>query len=150
MPDVEGNDRRLLQAVISDLVEAGISALVFGGWAEELQAMATARPHRDIDLLLIDPGDTVLEEFLSKRHEIKEKRFSHKRALVVSGVLIELFIARRKGDELVTCFWDQLLWKWPRGLEATVADLPVASEPALVAYRRDWASIHAHRPSSSL
>ncbi len=130
--------------VLSALNGAGLSVLVFGGWAEELCGVIPARTHRDVDLLVIDPDDTALENFLRARIEVREKRLSHKRAFVMDGVLVELFIVRRQGDDYVTCFWDQLRWKWPSNLVASVAGLPVASELALVSYRENWASIRAY------
>lgn len=137
------NDRRLLRAVLSALDGAGLSVLAFGGWAEELCGVIPARTHRDIDLLVIDPDDTALENFLRARIEVREKRFSHKRAFVMDGVPVDPFIVRRQYDDYVTCFWDQLRWMWPSNLVANVAGLPVASEFALVSYRENWASIRA-------
>lgn len=82
--------------MLSDIAQAGISALVFGGWAEELQGTVMARPHRDIDLLLLDPDNAALEKFISSKNPVEEKSSSHKRAFVAGGVLVELFIARSR------------------------------------------------------
>jgi hypothetical protein len=58
------NDLRTLRSLVSALVEAGLAVLVFGGGAEELLGMVAARTHHDIDLLLLDPGMGVLNDFL--------------------------------------------------------------------------------------
>ncbi len=102
--------------------------------------------HRDIDLLVIDPDDATLEGFLRGRLEVTEKGSPHKRAFTMTGLRVELFIVRRQNDEYVTCFWDQLLWKWPSDLLASVAGLPAISESALASYRGNWASIRAYQP----
>jgi hypothetical protein len=49
------NDLRTLRSTVSSLEEAGLTVLVFGGWAEELQGMVAARAHHEIDLLVLDP-----------------------------------------------------------------------------------------------
>jgi hypothetical protein len=54
----------LLRSVVAALEQAGITALVFGGWAEELYGLIAARDHCDIDLLLVDPDDDALTAFL--------------------------------------------------------------------------------------
>jgi hypothetical protein len=98
--------------------------------------------------LLLDPDDAILDELLGAIGAIPEKRFSHKRALEVDGILVELFIARSEGGTYMTWFWDQLRWPWPADLAVTVADLRLASREALAGYRSNWAAIQAARPSS--
>ena len=74
------NELRTLRSVVSSLEKTGLAVLVFGGWAEELQGMVPARTHQDIDLLLLDPDVSVLDEFLGATLEVLPKRSSHKRA----------------------------------------------------------------------
>lgn len=139
----------LLRSVVASLEKAGIAALVFGGWAEELHGLIPARDHRDIDLLLVDPDERALAVFLDAREEIFEKRSSHKRAFEVDGILVELFITRRENGKQVTYFWRHLRWVWPSDISVSLSDLPVASTAALAAYRASWLTIQASRPPSS-
>ena len=138
-----------LRSVVALLEQAGITVLVFGGWAEELHGLVPARDHRDIDLLLVDPDERALAAFLDAHEEIVEKRSSHKRAFEVDGVLVELFLARSENGERVTWFWGHLRWVWPADIATSAAGLPVTSAPVLVAYRASWLAIRAIRPRSS-
>jgi hypothetical protein len=139
----------LLRTVVASLEQAGITGLVFGGWAEELHGLIPARDHRDVDLLLVDPDDRALAAFLDAREEMLAKRSSHKRAFEVDGVLVELFIARSENGEQVTYFWRDLRWVWPEDISMSVAGLPVASRAALAQYRTGWLGIRAARPPPS-
>lgn len=140
-------DLQLLRFVYSKLDQFGLVVLVFGGWAEEPQGIVAPRLHRDIDLLLLDPDQALLDQFLDASREIPQKRSSHKRALEVDGTLVELFLARKEGGTYVTWFWDEVRWMWPLDLMETVANLRVASREALAGYRSNWAAIQAVRPA---
>ncbi|MGH7665871.1 MAG: hypothetical protein ACRENY_00135 [Candidatus Dormibacteria bacterium] len=142
------NDLRLLRLLVSHLERAGFSVLVFGGWAEDLLGLTPRSGHRDVDLILLDPEETALDDFLGLVGEIPEKHASHKRAFEVEGTLVELFIASNEGGAYVTWFCDQLRWQWPIGVAAKAAGLPVASPEALASYRTDWAAIQAVRQPS--
>lgn len=67
------NTLELVQSVVEDLVVAGFDIRVFGGWAEELQGLEAPRPHRDIDLLVIEPNEVLLDSYLHFRDEIGVK-----------------------------------------------------------------------------
>lgn len=143
------NDLPLLRSVMASLHQAGLRVLVFGGWAEELWGVIPPGVHRDVDLLVIDPDDASLDGFLRSHREVTEKRYNHKRAFTAAGVLVELFIVRRRGEGYVTCFWGRISWNWPRDLVANVGGLPVASEAALASYREGWRSIQMGRPDEA-
>ncbi|MGA7172998.1 MAG: hypothetical protein WCB86_04635 [Candidatus Dormiibacterota bacterium] len=140
-------DLRLLRLVGSQLEQAGVSVLVFGGWAEELLGVLPPRLHRDIDLLLLGPVQALLAKFLDASGAIPEKRSSQKRALEVEGTLVELFLARKEGGTYVTLFWDEVRWRWPVNLAESVSGLRVASREALAGYRLNWATLQAARPT---
>jgi hypothetical protein len=106
---------------------------VFGGWAEELRGVIRPRPHRDVDLLVVDPDLGRLDEHVAARGEIGGKRFSHKRAFTVDGVLVELFLVFGGS----TTFFDAETYVWPPlGIEA-IDGLDVVSTEVLSAYRRN-------------
>ncbi len=67
--------------------------------------------------------------------EIEGKRFRHKRAFVLDGVMVELFLVQRDRRGLFTNFWGHHRHYWPADLPAGIAGLPVASVAALTAYR---------------
>jgi hypothetical protein len=142
------NDIHLLRSVVLSLNRAGLHVLVFGGWAEQLHGIVTERVHRDIDLLVLDPDEGLLNDFLSKNMEVVAKASSQKRAFEVDGVLVELFLAHKDGDEYVTSFWNNLRWTWPECIEVGGRGFRLASPAVLNSYRHNWATIHAARPSS--
>jgi hypothetical protein len=134
-----GNDLQLVRSIVADLRDAGFEPLVFGGWAEELCAMAEPRPHEDVDIVLVAPELGALDAYVSDRSEVVEKRLPQKRACLYDGVLVELFIARAEGDRYVMVFWDRLSWLWPGSAEPVVIDeFPVAPMPVLEAFRRHY------------
>jgi hypothetical protein len=136
----------LLRSVLDEFDRAGITVSVFGGWAEEFHGLIPPRDHRDIDVLLMDPEDRVLDDFLDGRAEIVAKRARHKRAFEVDGTLVELFITRNEDGQRVTYFWDDIRWVWPTDDGVSVAGVRLASRAALDAYRSNWDAIHASRP----
>ena len=110
--------------------------------------MTPPRIHSDIDLLVLAEASMV-DDFVSQRQEIVQKRFSHKRAYIEHGVMVELFLVDRDQDVETTMFWDTRLWTWPR-LEPVVVDgLPVAPAAALAAYRAQYEDIAAARITST-
>ena len=134
--------------MVDDLSAAGLGPLVFGGWAEELLGVTPPRSHSDIDLLVVAKPHAV-DDFVSRRQEIVQKRFSHKRAYVEDGVMVELFLVGRDEDVETTTFWDTRLWTWPRLEPVMVDGLPVAPATALAAYRRQYEDIAAARITST-
>jgi len=94
-----GNDLHLVKAVVGELADHGFDVAVFGGWAEELLGVAPPWQHRDIDLMLYLNDLQQLDRFVGLRGEVEAKRYSHKRAFVQAGTLVELFLAvREDGD----------------------------------------------------
>lgn len=138
-------DISLVRAVVTVLVEAGLPPLVFGGWAEELHGLRQPRSHSDVDLLLVQPSPSRLQTFLANADEIEAKRFSHKRAFLFRGVLVELFLVRRSAHGHVTDFWDGVEWQWPSLSPVRLRGLPVAPREALVAYRTAYRELRSYR-----
>jgi tRNA nucleotidyltransferase/poly(A) polymerase len=78
--------------------EAGFQAALVGGWSRELLGLEPPRPHSDIDLMVTDADIAKLDIWLSTQDEIRAKRFPHKRAFRLDGVMVELHLVRRVGE----------------------------------------------------
>jgi hypothetical protein len=129
------HDLAHVQNVMKLLEAHGIITWLFGGWAEELHGLIAPREHRDIDLLY--RGDTFapVDRFLrlGNVEEIIAKRFSHKRAFVLDGVMTEIIIV---GPDLTTTFRGERRFAWPADVfDHHRGDVRVTSSAALTAYR---------------
>jgi tRNA nucleotidyltransferase/poly(A) polymerase len=82
-----------------ELVDAaGFQAALVGGWSRELLGLEPPRPHSDIDLVVTDADVAQLDAWLSTQDEIRAKRFPHKRAFRLEGVMVELHLVRRASE----------------------------------------------------
>ena len=106
----------LVVSVLMRLEQNGISCVLFGGWAEEALRLAAPRAHRDIDLLLPAKSFSVLDALLRVQSvefaEIRLKRFAHKRAFLVDGVMVEVILVQETGQNAVTRFWGDTPFAW--------------------------------------
>jgi hypothetical protein len=134
----------LLLQVMGALRAAELPVTLFGGWAEELRGLCAPRPHRDIDLLYRAASFEALEAFFHARPafvEIAAKRFSHKRAALLEGVMIEFILVQDEpGGPCTHFFEDRLRLNWPpdtfdQSVLAADDHWPVASPAALRFYR---------------
>ena len=139
-PEVAVNDTTFLMKVTSLLDDALVNVWLFGGWAEELQGLAPARGHRDVDLLYpaqdFDRVDALIrtEPVLV---EIVAKRFAHKRAFLLDGVMVELFLVRADADGYCTDLPGGVTHRWPADVfDERQLGMRVASVAALAGYRR--------------
>lgn len=133
------NDLALVISITDRLRVYGLDVWLAGGWAEELHGMIEPRPHHDVDLLVRADSFETVDRFLSQDgiDEIEEKRFAHKRAFQVDGIMVELILVRRVSQnprgtcavlpqtpdriaqplqvssELLTTFWGQHEYVWP-------------------------------------
>lgn len=76
--------------------DAGFQVALVGGWSRELLGLEAPREHGDIDLLVTNAPIPALDEFLGGLDEIKSKRFAHKRAFRLDGVMVELILVERR------------------------------------------------------
>jgi len=130
-------DLALLHRGLDLLAAGGADCWLFGGWAEELRGHCPARSHRDIDLLCVAPNFAGVERLLESQRVdgIEGKRFAHKRAFLLDGVMVELFLVQRDRGGLFTTFWGRYRHEWPADVLSSAAGLPVASAVALKGYR---------------
>jgi hypothetical protein len=143
------NDLSHLRSVVALLRSVGLDTWVFGGWAEELRGISRSRAHADIDLLYLAAGFDRVDRLCHEGalSEIVAKRFPHKRALAVDGVMVELFLVQRDGAGLHTDFWATVRHEWPRDSLSTHRGLPVARTGALLGYRIAHERVHEPRPA---
>jgi hypothetical protein len=134
------NDHAFVMRVVSMLADARVNAWLFGGWAEELQGLVPARAHGDVDLLHPAEDFARVDAMLRTEPalvEIVAKRFAHKRAFVLDGVMVELFLVRSDADGYYTDLPGGVEHRWPADVFAErQLGLRVASVNALVGYRR--------------
>ena len=134
------NDSAFVMKVTSLLGDGLVNVWLFGGWAEELQGIVPARAHRDVDLL--HPADDFARVDALLRTEpalteIVAKRFDHKRAFVLDGVMVELLLVRSDPDGYYTDLAGGVRHRWPSDVfDERQIGLRVASVNALVGYRR--------------
>jgi hypothetical protein len=128
------NDLAFVERALALLADEGISAWIFGGWAEELLGLTDPRLHVDLDLLVAADDWRAVDRLLERLDEISAKRFEHKRAFVLDGVIVELFLVRRDREGLFTTFWD-VRRAWPEDTLDAGGSLPIASAAAVAGYR---------------
>lgn len=132
--------------IISRLNRAGINTVLFGGWAKELNKQILPCTHNDIDLLCLDNDFKKLDSFIISNNdivEIKLKHFSHKRAFLYCGIMIELLLVKSDGTEYVTPFWDEYFFKWSSVLKHDVSlpqlgKIPVADFSMIQFYQNNY------------
>src|SRR5262245_65275629 len=121
------NDLAYVRRVLGLLAAADLDVWVFGGWGEELHGVIAPRPHKDIDLLYPAPDFGPADRFLAGGtvDEIAAKRFPHKRAFELDGVMTELFLVQRDAAGYYTSFWGQHRYDWPADVFGEAEGLPV-------------------------
>lgn len=141
-----------LIALVALLEAHGIQVFIFGGWAEELWGMVSARLHRDIDLLYPAEDLQRVDAFIAGcalAQEVAAKRFEHKRAFTWGGVLVEIILVRNEAGGFVTRFFGgNTCFAWPADTFACLVDvetqpLRIASKAALTLYRAKHAETQA-------
>jgi hypothetical protein len=134
------NDSAFVMKVTSLLDDARVNVWLFGGWAEELQGIVPGRSHRDVDLL--HPADDFARVDALLRTEpalveIVARRFGHKRAFVLDGVMVEVFLVRSDPEGYYTDLPEGVRHRWPADVfDERQLGLRVASVSALAGYRR--------------
>ncbi len=143
------NDRAFLREIFTSCWQKKIGVFVFGGWAEELWGVSEPRIHTDIDFLYPAADFSMLDTTIQGTEEWLEmlpKRFPHKRAISVRGIMVEFFLVQSDTDGPYTCFFDNLCIRWPADtFDYTTSllgtEVNIASQSALEKYRNDHASV---------
>lgn len=129
------HDLFYVQRVMTLLEAQGIVTWLFGGWAEELHGLIPPRVHQDVDLLYRGDSFAPVDRYLraGEVQEITAKRFPHKRAFMLDGVMTEIFLVR---PDLTADFWGWMHYVWPPDtLDVRCGGIRVASSAALSRYR---------------
>lgn len=112
----ESNTVSAVVHIMRRLGDGGAPCLLFGGWAEEAFGLCRPRPHADIDLLLPAPSfrtlDCLLAAAADDLREIALKRFAHKRAFLVDGLMVEVVLVRQENGTAITWFWGDVRFEW--------------------------------------
>jgi Aminoglycoside-2''-adenylyltransferase len=130
------NDLLFVERAQSLLRDRGIETWIFGGWGEELRGLIRPREHADLDLLY--PSETWEEvDGLTGLDWVPGKRRPWKRAFVLDGAMIELFLVRRDRQGWYTAL-QRRVHRWPENVVASSGHLRVASTAALASYRHSY------------
>ena len=87
------NDLDFVVRAVDLLWSRGIRTWVFGGWGEELRGLAPPREHADLDLLYPARDWDRVDEL--RLDWVDAKRLPWKRAFVLEGTVVELFLVER-------------------------------------------------------
>ena len=113
---------RTVVGTLGRLSDAGLPCLLFGGWAEEALGLTAPRAHKDIDLLLPAKSFRGFDQFLAATNDLEEissKRFAHKRAFLLEGLMVEALLAQREEcGTRCTWFWGDRRFVWLEPLAA--------------------------------
>ena len=129
------NDVDFLRWVTAFLATRGIETWIFGGWGEELRGLIRPRDHVDVDLLY--PAESWHQVDGLDLKFVEGKRFPWKRAFVLDGVTVELFLVRRDEQGWYTDL-RRRRHRWPTNVFSSTGLLPVASTAALASYRHSY------------
>jgi hypothetical protein len=129
------NDLAFVARALGLLESKGVQAWVSGGWGEELRGLIKPRSHYDLDLLY--PGESWDEVDELHLDWLERKRYPWKRAFLLEGIAVELFLVQR--DE--RGWYTQLARRrhdWPANVLGSNGELRVASTAALASYRHSY------------
>jgi len=129
------NDLAFVEETQTLLRSLGIETWVFGGWGEELRGLIRPREHADLDLLY--PGETWDDVDALGLDWLPGKRHPWKRAFVLEGTMVELFLVQRDRQGWYTAL-ARRVHRWPENVVASNAHLRVASTVALASYRHSY------------
>lgn len=143
---MSANTLPFVLTILKNFDIARLPVWLFGGWAEEVWGISAPRTHYDIDLLYVADTFDTLDQYIdhtSTMTEIRAKRFSHKRAVLYQGVMIEFILVEPQIEGYHSQFFTNLYeLAWPRDtldyqLPIQEKVVPIASKAALETYRRN-------------
>ena len=130
------NDLMFVEHAQTMLRSRGIETWIFGGWGEELRGLIRPREHADHALL--NPSETWEEvDGLIGLDWVPGKRRPWKRAFVLDGTMIELFLVQRDRQGWYTAL-QRRVHRWPENVVASTAHLRVASTAARASSRHSY------------
>ena len=129
------NDLAFVRRAVVLLASKGVDTWVFGGWGEELRGLIKPREHADVDLLYPAEDWDIVDNLLLDW--IEAKRFPWKRAFVLEGVTVELFLVQYDARGWYTQL-ERRRHNWPANVFSGTGPSPVASTAALAGYRHSY------------
>jgi hypothetical protein len=129
------NDLAFVERAVGLLASKGIDTWVFGGWGEDLRGLILPREHADLDLLYAAEDWNEVDAVYLDWNE--SKRYPWKRAFVLEGIAVEMFLVQRDGRGWYTQL-KRRRHDWPENLLGSNGHLPVASTAALASYRHSY------------
>jgi hypothetical protein len=129
------NDLAFVKRAVGLLEAHGIETWIFGGWGEELRGLIRPREHVDLDVLY--PAEDWGAVDALPFEWIEGKRFPWKRAFVLEGTMVELFLVERDEHGWYTEL-KRRRHLWPENLLATNGELRIASTAALASFRHSY------------
>jgi hypothetical protein len=129
------NDLTFVEDTQTLLRGLGIETWIFGGWGEELRGLIRPREHADLDLLY--PAESWDEVDALGLDWLPGKCRPWKRAFVLDGTMVELFLVQRDRQGWYTSL-ERRVHRWPENVVASNAHLRVASTVALASYRHSY------------
>lgn len=149
----KNNTKSKLLEIVTRLENEGLKIVIFGGWAAELQKIEKVRPHSDIDLLILDKDFNRLVGFINRNEWEIVKSYSHKKAFMFDGIMVEVFLVRIDDNEFTTEFTGEeksVIFHWPDQLftERAIRDvsLKLATKDTMAKYRKSHKRIHSNSP----
>ena len=144
------NTTQTVTDVLSMFAQLGFTAALCGGWAEQAFGLTGQREHRDIDLVIEADDFSHIDRLFScgsLQKEIVAKRSAHKRAFIVSGTMVEMYLVQHHANQFVTLFWGDVRHTWldPLVTETWLdgASVWAVTQQNLVRFRR---SHQSHQP----
>jgi hypothetical protein len=129
------NDLMFVERAQSLLRGCGVETWIFGGWAEELRGLIHPREHADLDLLYVAQSWEEVDAL--QLDWIEAKRYAWKRAFILEGTMVEMFLVQRDDRGLYTALRERV-HRWPDDSFASTGALRVASAAALASYRHSY------------
>jgi aminoglycoside-2''-adenylyltransferase len=129
------NDLAFVERAVALLASKGVDAWVFGGWAEELRGLIKPREHVDLDLLYPAEDWSIVDNLFLDW--VEGKRFDWKRAFMLEGITVELFLVQYDARGWFTQL-ERRRHNWPANVFAGTGRTPVISTAALAGYRHSY------------
>ncbi len=129
------NDLAFVERVQRVLGSFGVETWIFGGWAEEIRGLIRPREHADVDLLY--PAESWDRVERLPFEWIEAKRFPWKRAFLLEGTMVELFLVQHDHHGWYTAL-ERRVHRWPDSVLSSNGRVRVASTAALASYRHSY------------
>ena len=129
------NDLAFVERAVGLLDAHNIETWIFGGWGEELRGLIRPREHVDLDVLYPAADWSAVDEL--PFDWIEGKRFPWKRAFILEGTTVELFLVQRDDHGWYTAL-KRRRHDWPENVLATNGELRIASTAALASFRHSY------------